>query len=126
MGQIADTATRRTRHRPNLVVGWASGLVQVWPTEDGRIAQARSHRRTAAPIGRPDAVLELLAAVDGTDEATYRRRFAADAGAVLALTHHTEAEVLAASLGLRGMISPSEMLAALHAADPDQLARLAC
>jgi hypothetical protein len=122
MGPITDTTTPR---RPNLVVGWAAGLVQVWPAEDDRIAQARANRPMAAPLGRPDAVLELLAAVDGTDEATYRRRFAADSGAVLALTHHTEAEVLAASLDLPGRISPSRMLAWLHAADPDELARLA-
>jgi hypothetical protein len=68
---------------------------------------------------------QLEAAVDGSDEVAYRRRWAADSGAVLALTHHTEAEVLAASLDLRGPVSPSAMLAALHAADPDELARLA-
>jgi hypothetical protein len=122
MGQITASTTPQ---QPNLVVGWAAGLVQVWPAEDRRIAEARAHRRMAAPIGRPDAVLELLAAVDGTDEAAYRRRWAADSGAVLALTHHSEAALLAASLDLRGPISPSAMLAALHAADPDELARLA-
>ena len=111
--------------RPNLVVGWASGLVQVWPAEDGRIAPARAARRMAQPLGRPEAVLELLAAVDGTDEATYRRRWAADAGAVLALVHRSEDELLGASLDVRGAISPSAMLAALHAADPVEPTRLA-
>ena len=109
---MRQTTTTSPSH-PNLVVGWASGLVQVWPVEDSRI-EARPVRR-AGPLGSPEAVLELLAAVDGTDEATYRRRYAAEAGAVLALTHHSETAVLQASILVRGALSPSAMLALLHA-----------
>jgi hypothetical protein len=31
-------------HQPNLVVGWASGLVQVWPAEDTTIAAPEAER----------------------------------------------------------------------------------
>ena len=39
MSTFHSTATfARTRPtQPNLVVGWASGLVQVWPAEDSTI-----------------------------------------------------------------------------------------
>lgn len=114
-----------TPSQPNLVVGWASGLVQVWPAEDREITAVRPARRVAQALGTADAVYELLAAVDGTDETAYRRRHAADVGAVLALTHHTEAAVLRASIQVRGTLSPSAMLALLHAEDDGQVARLA-
>lgn len=107
-----DTASRR----PNLVVGWASGLVQVWPTEDTGIDAPQPLRsRIADSLGTPQAVLQVLAAVDGEDENAYARRYAADAGAVLALTHHTEVEILSASVEVRGPLSPSRVLDILHA-----------
>jgi hypothetical protein len=112
-------STTLTPSQPNLVVGWASTIVQVWPAEDQRIAPPSPFRRPAAPLGSPEAVYELLAAVDGTDEVTYRRRHAAEAGAVLALTHHSEISVLEASLRVRGELSPSAMLTLLHDDDMD-------
>lgn len=118
--QTVDTSAATATRQPNLVVGWASGLVQVWPNEDGRIAA----RRMSTPLGTPEAVYELLAAVDGQDEATYRRRHAAEAGAVLALTHHCEAEILSASIEVKGDLSPSTVLALLHVAD-ERLDRIA-
>lgn len=116
----ADTTTATATATSGLVVGWASGLVQVWPDEDGRIAA----RRMSTPLGTPEAVYELLAAVDGQDEASYRRQHAAEAGAVLALTHHCEAEILSASIEVRGEVSPSTVLALLHRAD-ERLDRIA-
>lgn len=105
-----EIRTSHTTKQPNLVVGWASGLVQVWPHEDGRVAA----RRMSAPLGTPEAVLELLAAADGSDETAYRRRYAAEAGAVIVLTHHCEAEVLSASIEITGELSPTAVLDLVH------------
>lgn len=116
----ASSTAATTPTQPNLVVGWAAGLVQVWPSEDGRIAA----RRMSAPLGSPEAVFELLAAVDGRDELAYRRRHAAEAGAVLALTHHSEAEVLSASIEIKGEVTPSGVLALVHR-DAERLDRIA-
>jgi hypothetical protein len=112
-------------NQPNLVVGWASTIVQVWPAEDPAIGSVAPFRRPTAPLATPEAVYELMAAVDGTDEATYRRRHAAEAGAVLALTHHSEIAVLEASLRVRGDLSPAAMLALLHADEDADAQRLA-
>jgi hypothetical protein len=113
MSTFHSTCTRPAR--PNLVVGWASGLMQVWPAEDTAIdAPTPLRRRVADSVGTPEAVLRALAAADGEDEATYRRRHLADSGAVLALTHHTEVEILCAAVEVRGRLSPSNVLAVLH------------
>ena len=112
--RTATVASHRSP-QPNLVVGWASGLMQVWPAENTAIdAPTPVGRRIADSLGTPEAVLRVLAAVDGEDEATYRRRHLSDAGAVLALTHHTEVELLCAAVDVRGALSPSNLLAVLH------------
>lgn len=110
------TSHSSTAQHPNLVVGWASGLVQVWPAEDDAIeVPSPIRRKIAASVGTPEHVLEVLAACDGQDEVAYRRRYAADAGAVLALTHYTETELLSAAVEVRGPLSPTTVLAILHA-----------
>lgn len=37
MSNFGTARTSTSSRRPNLVVGWASGLVQVWPAEDTTI-----------------------------------------------------------------------------------------
>lgn len=114
MSSIRTSHTSTTRH-PNLVVGWASGLVQVWPAEDDAIdAPTPVRRRIPASVGTPEHVLEVLAACDGQEEATYARRYASQAGAVLALTHYTEVELLSAAVEVRGPLSPATVLDVLH------------
>jgi hypothetical protein len=116
----SHTTTRTTSHTSNrtsnadrFVVGWAAGLVQVWPDEDPTIV-ALAAAPAAGPLGSPEAVLSLLARLDGVDERTYRRHYASQAGSVLALTHHTEDEVLAAALEICGSASPAAVLAVVH------------
>jgi hypothetical protein len=110
-----ETTTRHTSHSSNhdgFVVGWAADLVQVWPEEDRTIVAPVE--RAARPLGTPEAVLDLLAAVDGRDRALYARHYASQAGSVLALTHRTEDEILAASLEICGSASPAAILAVVH------------
>jgi hypothetical protein len=115
------TRTRRTS-TDRFVVGWAADLVQVWPEEDRTIGapapaahpDARPDGGRFRPLGTPRAVLELLAALDGRDQAVYARHYASQAGSVLALTHRSEDEVLAASLEIHGSASPAAVLAVLH------------
>jgi hypothetical protein len=112
-----QTTTRNTSHSSNedrFVVGWAADLVQVWPEEDPAIVAPV--RGTGGPLGTPEAVLRVLAAVDGKDEALYARHYASQAGSVLALTHRTEAEILAASVEICGSASPAAILAVLDRA----------
>ena len=78
----------------------------------GLAARGRPRRRPSdeRPLGTPEAVLELLAAVDGRTRPPTARRYAAEAGAVLALTHHCEAEILSASIEVTGELSPTAVL----------------
>jgi hypothetical protein len=52
MPRLSATEIRTTRStrpsRPNLVVGWAAGVVQVWPAEDLSIGAELVRRHTAA------------------------------------------------------------------------------
>ena len=101
---------RSTSNEPSILVGWAAGLVQPWPeesTEDEAVARSGS-------AGSPEAVLEALAAADGEDPHIYRRRHAADAGAVLALSHHSIAAILAGALQVDDDLTPSAVLDVLH------------
>src|SRR5205085_207774 len=100
---------RSATNEPSILVGWAAGLVQPWPEESEDVAVHRS-----GSAGSPEAVLESLAAADGADVQTYRRRHAADAGAILALSHHSTAAILAGALQVDGDLTPSAVLDVLH------------
>lgn len=106
------TFRRRTADTsPSILVGWAAGVVQTWPAESDEVGAPAGAER---PLGSAEAVLEVLARADGEDPRSYARRHAADAGAVLALTHRTEAEVLAAALRVPGALSPAAVLDVVH------------
>ena len=118
MGRTSTTTTRQSNapRELSIVVGWAAGVVDVWPEERDLYVQPTvplSARRCSTAT-YPETVLELLAAADGDDVRSYGRRHAADAGAVLALTHHTIARILAAAVEA-DEVSPSAVLAALRA-----------
>ena len=98
--------TRRTE--PQIIVTGAPELRQVWPEERTEI-ELPSER-----IGTPEGVVELLAAADGQDVATYAWRHVGDSGAVLALTPYTVRDVLAAAIDLPGELAPNRVLRALH------------
>ena len=101
---------RNASSEPTILVGWVAGLLEPWPEETTE--EVAVPRPASAPS--PEAVLNALAAADGRDRVTYRRRHAADAGAVLALSHHSLAAILAGALQVDGDLTPSAVLDVLH------------
>ncbi len=95
---------------PSILVGWAAGVLEPWPEET--TDEVPAPRTSSAAT--PDEVLNALAAADGRDRTAYRRLHAADAGAVLALSHHSLAAILAGALQVDGDLSPSAVLDVLH------------
>jgi hypothetical protein len=119
MGLTATSTFRQASavREPSIVVGWASGVVDVWPQETDELIQPTLPLRARActTAADPETVLELLAAVEGIDAWTYGRRHLAEAGAILALTNHTVAAILAAAAEVDDdELRPSAVLAVLH------------
>jgi hypothetical protein len=108
--------TRSTSHQPSILVGWAAGVLQMWPEESAE----RYELRGARPATSPDEILDALAAADGMDPADYAARHVADAPALLALTHHSMAAILAAALQVPDELAPGAVLAVLEGRAPRQ------
>jgi hypothetical protein len=102
--------TRQTSHQPSILVGWAAGLLQTWPEEAPDCYEVRRPHQASSP----DEILDALAAAEGMDPEAYAARHLADAGALLALTHHDVPDILAAALEVPGDLAPSEVLAVLE------------
>ena len=102
---------RSADNEPTILVGWVAGLVRPWPEESTDLVEATPR---SAGATTPEAVLDTLAAADGEDAHTYRLRHAADAGAVLALSHHSISAILAGALQIDDELTPSAVLDVLH------------
>jgi hypothetical protein len=97
-------------------VGWAAGVLQMWPEESAERYELRGARQATSP----DEILDALAAADGRDPADYAARHVADAPALLALTHHSMAAILAAALQVPDELAPCAVLAVLEGRAPRQ------
>lgn len=115
---MAITFHKRSADRePSIVVGWAPAVVDVWPPETDEPIQPTLplRARVCTTAADPETVLELLAAAEGVDAWTYGRRHLAEAGAILALTHHTVAAILAAAAQVDDdELRPTAVLAVLQ------------
>ena len=99
------------KSEPKIVVWGAMGLGRVWPDE---IPAPAPRRVRAAEIGSPQAVLELLARIDGVDADEYRHGAGRDLHSVAGLTAHCEAAILQAALRVNGELTPAAVLAGVH------------
>lgn len=107
------TRIQRSTETPEskIVVSGGTTLRQVWPDE---VRAPAPRRIRTAEIGDPQAVLELLARVDGVEVDDYRYGAGRDLRSVAALTAHCEAAILQAALRIDGELTPAAVLADLH------------
>ena len=102
---------RSTEHTESKIVVWgAMGLGHVWPDE---IPAPLVPCRTAE-IGNPQAVVDLLARIEGVDADEYWDGAGRDLRSIRALTAHCEAAILQAALRIQGELTPAAVLAGLH------------
>jgi hypothetical protein len=104
------TFHRRTSHQPSILVGWAGGVLETWPEDEGEPSALRRPQQATSP----DEILDALAAAENMDVEDYAARHVADAGALLALTHHRVPAILSAALQVPGELTPSAVLAVLE------------
>ena len=94
-----------------IVVRGTPQLAEVWPGEGGDVRVAAP----AAEVGGVDAVVELLASIDGEEPSAYRARHGSSGPALRALAAHCRAAILQAAMRAHGDLSPEAVLAELHA-----------
>jgi hypothetical protein len=102
---------RVTEGPSKIIVRGADRLAEVWPAEPVEPVLVAG---AAAELGDVEAVLDLLAAVDGEETDVYRLRHRHEAAAVRALTAHCRPAVLRAALQLDGAVTPETVLAEVH------------
>jgi len=112
--------SRQINRQPSILVGWAAGVLETWPEESPDCFEVRRPQQTSSA----DEILDALAAAEGMDAEAYAVRHVADAGALLALTHHDVPSILAAALRVPGDLAPSAVLAELERGAPPAEATL--
>ena len=105
---------QHTEPEAKVVVRGGTRLAEIWPGELDRPMAPVPSAQPAAEVGGADAVVALLATVEGVDPAAYRAWHGQSAPALRALAAHCRAAILQAAMRTHGDLSPEAVLAELH------------